>query len=323
MLLLDQARLSDTQRGYAAYMLGLFLYLFASFGFSVCRVRGHMRITKVINNNVVLASEGVGSDVILTGRGIGFQKHAGDLVYVKGDVRIYRASDPEANQFRELADEISPLYRNIASDIIEDAEETLGTKLSRSVYLTLTDHISASIERAKNNQLFTNNLLWEIKRFYPREFAVAKRGMKEIEEKTGVSLPDDEAGFVAMHLINSEVEGSDVKNAASWPEMIRDIVNIIRYSMKIEIDEDSIAYERLVTHIKFFLQRAIGGVMNVHDDMMDAFPDFCKSHPEEYQTAERIASYMKAKIGRDVPEDEKFYLTIHITRLCREQKNKK
>lgn len=251
-----------------------------------------MRITKVINNNVVLASEGVGREVILTGRGIGFKKHAGDLVYVRGDVKIYRTTGPETNQFRELADEISPLYRDIASDIIDDAEETLGGTLSRSVYLTLTEHIAGAIERAKHNQLFSNNLLWEIQKFYPKEFEVAKRGMQEIKKRTGVSLPDDEAGFVAMHLINSEVEGSDVKNAGSWPEMIKDIINIVRFSMKVDIDENSIAFERFVTHIKFFLQRAIGNVLNAQDGMLDSFPDYVEKHPKEYQTAGRIASYI-------------------------------
>lgn len=39
-----------------------------------------MRVLRVFNNNVVLATSGEGGEVVVTGRGIGFQVKSGDPV---------------------------------------------------------------------------------------------------------------------------------------------------------------------------------------------------------------------------------------------------
>ncbi len=70
-------------------------------------------------------------------------------------------------------------------------------------------------------------------------------------------MSEDEAGNIALHLINAQVNGSCNKVAyvAQQTQKIHDILNIINYSYNTTIDEHSISYERFITHLRFFFQR--------------------------------------------------------------------
>lgn len=68
--------------------------------------------------------------------------------------------------------------------IIDPARGRLG-KLQESLYITLTDHCHFAIERQKKGIALRNVLLWEIKRLYPKEFALGQR--------QGPSLPKGSA----------------------------------------------------------------------------------------------------------------------------------
>ena len=42
-------------------------------------------------------------------------------------------------------------------------------------------------------------------------------------------------------------------------KIIQEILNIVRYHLKISFDEDSLDYHRFVTHLKFFAKRLMFG----------------------------------------------------------------
>lgn len=81
----------------------------------------------------------------------------------------------------------------VSSDIITYAKENLKLKLNQSIYVTLTDHINFAITRYQQGIKPQNALLWEIKRFYSREYELGMYAVKTIEEKLRIRLPEDEA----------------------------------------------------------------------------------------------------------------------------------
>ena len=100
------------------------------------------------------------------------------------------------------------------------------------------------------------------------------------------------------------------------PGIMRDILNIIRYTMGRELNEDSLSYERLVTHLKFYLQRIVKReVYPDRDEQMQSV--IRQSCPEEYACARRIGDFVKKKLGYETPEEELMYLTLHISRVVR------
>ncbi len=75
--------------------------------------------------------------------------------------------------------------------------------LSDYIYLTLTDHLSFALTRHKEGMDLKNTLLWEIKRFYQKEFEIGLQALNIIEEETGFRLSEDEAGSIALHFVNA------------------------------------------------------------------------------------------------------------------------
>jgi beta-glucoside operon transcriptional antiterminator len=81
----------------------------------------------------------------------------------------------------------------------------LGKKLNDSIYIHLTDHIHFAIERYKNNLPIKNGLLWETRQLYKDEYEIGLEALNMICEQFGVILPEDEAGFLALHIVNAEL----------------------------------------------------------------------------------------------------------------------
>ena len=104
--------------------------------------------------------------------------------------------------------------------------------------------------------VLTNSMLWEIKHYYSHEFQIGQEAIAIIRRYTGIEMPVDEAGFIAMHILNSELD-IDMDLSRLITRIIQDVLNIITYHFHIVIDEESLDYERFVTHLKFFIQRAI------------------------------------------------------------------
>lgn len=274
-----------------------------------------MKITKVLNNNVISSFDNQGKEIIIMGKGIGFQKRTGDIVEEGKVEKYFTMPNETVSQFQKLVQEMPYEQVKVADEIISYAKKQLHTKLNKNIYITLTDHLNFAIERQQNGITFHNSLIWEIKKFYREEYEIGKRAIEIIKERLGVELTNDEAGFFALHIVNAEMNGK-MGQAMAAPEMIKDVLNIVKYSFQIELDEESLSYERFITHLKFFIQRAVRKEFYQTDDM-DIYASIIEKFPEAYRCANQIKSYMEQKLDYEVTEEEVAYLTIHITRIIR------
>ena len=73
------------------------------------------------------------------------------------------------------------------------------------MYVTLTDHINSAVERYQNGISLKNMMRHEIRKFYPQEYRIGCQAIEWIEKKTGIDLGEDEAAFIAMHIVSSEI----------------------------------------------------------------------------------------------------------------------
>lgn len=271
-------------------------------------------IEKVINNNIISAYEKSGAEVIVMGRGIGFKKKQGEVVPADQISKIFRIkSRTLTEQFKELLANM-PLERvRISDEIISHAKDHLKLKLNQSIYVTLTDHINFAIERVSQGIEPQNALLWEIKRFYPQEFQLGIYALELIHDRLGILLPEDEAGFIALHFVNAEY-GTDIRDAVKFPDQMQAIVDIVERELGILLDESSLHYERFMTHIKFLIQRIYRKELLSSEDrelslMMQ------RKYPREYQCSLKVAEYIMQATGSRLSEEEIMYLSVHIRRV--------
>ena len=271
-------------------------------------------IEKVINNNIISAYEKSGAEVIVMGRGIGFKKKQGEVVPADQISKIFRIkSRTLTEQFKELLANM-PLERvRISDEIISHAKDHLKLKLNQSIYVTLTDHINFAIERVSQGIEPQNALLWEIKRFYPQEFQLGIYALELIHDRLGILLPEDEAGFIALHFVNAEY-GTDIRDAVKFPDQMQAIVDIVERDLGILLDESSLHYERFMTHIKFLIQRIYRKELLFSEDRELSLL-MQRKYPREYQCSVKVAEYIMQATGSRLSEEEIMYLSVHIRRV--------
>lgn len=271
-------------------------------------------IEKVINDNIISAYEKSGAEVIVMGRGIGFKKKQGEVVPADQISKIFRIkSRTLAEQFKELLANM-PLERvRISDEIISHAKDHLKLKLNQSIYVTLTDHINFAIERVSQGIEPQNALLWEIKRFYPQEFQLGIYALELIQDRLDILLPEDEAGFIALHFVNAEY-GTDIRDAVKFPDQMQAIVDIVERDLGILLDESSLHYERFMTHIKFLIQRIYRKeLLSSEDRELSLLMQ--RKYPREYQCSLKVAEYIMQATGSRLSEEEIMYLSVHIRRV--------
>lgn len=273
-----------------------------------------MKITKVINNNVVSALNKNNKEVVIMGKGIGFKVNEGEIVDKKKIEKIFTMnSQTTIDKLKELLEELPMEHIKVSSEIISYARRTLGQRLNQNIYITLTDHISFAVKRMNENMNFSNPLLWEVKQFYKTEFLIGEYALKLIKEQLGIEMPEDEAASIALHIVNAEYN-TNMNEAYKITTIISDVLNIISDFYGVDLDKESLHYTRLVTHLKFLIQRiCVDEQLSNTDDMLIEL--IKSSYPKEYECALKIKTYIQENHNYVISAEELSYLTVHIKRV--------
>lgn len=274
-----------------------------------------MIIEKVLNNNVLLTKNQKGKEVIVMGRGISFNKVAGDYVDPDKVDKIFLLNENEFTaRLTELLNDIPVVHLELASGIVTYANEVLHTELNDNLYLTLTDHIHFALQRFEKGILLKNAMLFEIKRFYRKEFEIGLDALKMIEQTTGLSLGEDEAGFIALHLVNARMDGTEVRSTIKMTEIVQNILNIVTYHYKVVLDETSLNYSRFLTHLQYFSMRVLKKETNNSGEEF-LYNQVKLTYVKAYECVGKINEYLEKSHGQSLSKDEYVYLTIHIQRV--------
>lgn len=274
-----------------------------------------MKVVKVINNNLIKSFDNNDNEILVMGCGLGFKKIPGDEVDESLIERIYTCNEKSnSNQLIKLLEKIPLEHIQVTNQIIGFAKVSLGKKLNKNVYITLADHINFALERQRDGVTIKNALLWEIKKFYNHEFLVGKEALNIIQSKLGVTLPEDEAGFIALHLVNALMDDISMAKTTNMTQMIEKILNIVKYHFNLELDEYSIHYERFITHLKFFAQRIFSETI-ISDQDQQFIEVLKKQYKKEYECTLKVRDFIKKEYKCELTEDEMIYLTIHIKRI--------
>ncbi|MGP0576905.1 BglG family transcription antiterminator LicT [Paenibacillus peoriae] len=276
-----------------------------------------MIITKIFNNNAIIAKDQKRDEFVVMGRGIAFKKSAGEQVEEHLIEKVFVLKHKDASEkFKLLLEDVPSEYVSLCYDIIEYGKSILEAQLSDYIYVSLTDHMNNALKMFDEGFKNANPLIWEIKKFYPKEFAVGLKALEFIEEETDKRLSEDEAGNIALHLINAQVNSSynKVADVAQQTQKIHDILNIIKYSYNTTIDEHSISYERFITHLRFFFQRLNKKEkVELEDDFL--WRQVKAKYKKAYGCMLKIEKYLDTVLS----DEEKLYITIHIQRVTQRQ----
>lgn len=277
-----------------------------------------LKITKVFNNNAVLAENEIHTELVVLGKGVAFAKKLGDSVNPTLIEKTFSLNkSPFTPHLIALFEQIPPIYFQLTNQIVNEANKQLETPLSNSIYVSLTDHLFHAIERTKNHQQIPNALTYEIQRLYHAEFALGQFAITKIQEHLNVELNEHEAAFIALHILNARTDGSTMQATYQSTQIIKDILRLVRLQFGHHFNEDSYDFQRFLTHLRHFAQRFFtsGSPISSDDDFL--YQQTKLAYPQAYQCVEKINHYLHQHYQKSLNKDEQLYLTIHIHRVVK------
>ena len=204
-------------------------------------------------------------------------------------------------------------YIDTSTEIIDNIKSKLDKKLNDNIYITLTDHLSFAIERKKRKQEYSNVLLWDIQRFYQQEYELGKESLSIIKKNHGVELSNDEAGFIALHIVNAELD-TNMSGMIKITTFMQEVIDIVKNYYNIVLNEDSLDFGRFITHLKYFSQRLFSN-KSTKDTDFQLQRMIRENYSKDYGCAEKIKEYIKEKYNLNLTGEEMMFLTIHLRRI--------
>ncbi|MEI5991025.1 hypothetical protein A5881_002558 [Enterococcus termitis] len=274
-----------------------------------------MYIKKRINNNVVLAvDEEV--EVIVVGKGLGFQAYPNEPVDPKLIQQVYLPTEKmSVKQMAVLLNEASYEEILLVEKIVKIGEEKLGREINPVILFSLLDHLLFAFKRHQEALKIRSPIEWEIKQFYPKEVEVGLQVLSLIEKEKGIALEESEAVFIAMHFVNYQFDQESMETTMDYMEAMGDITQLVRYYFQVELDENSINYQRFLNHLRYYLMR-----LNTHEtvnslDNEEIVLTVKKKYPKEFKCSLKISGYLEERYKKTATFDEQLYLTLHLARL--------
>lgn len=276
-----------------------------------------MIIRQKFNNNVVLVDSESGQQMVVMGNGIGFKSYPGNKVnksLIERTFLLKNQEESEIDRVKALVNEIPLDYIIVSDSILKKAKEQLQTDFGVGMLISLADHIFSAVDRKKKNISVVSPLHWNIKQLYPMEVSIGEHAVSRIYQELAIRLEDTEATAIAMHFINNGNNSDSIQQAMNFTKIISDIIAIIQYHFQITLDENSIVFSRLISHLQYFLIRQAKGI-----DMMDMSEEMIRliihQYQDSFQCAEKIITALKKNHTLNASLQEEVYLTMHIERI--------
>ena len=123
----------------------------------------------------------------------------------------------------------------------------------------------------------------------------------------------DDAASIALHIVSAEFD-TRVRDTLKITQFLEDVMEQVKNYFHLEIDTQSLSYERFITHLKFLSRKLFASerMDDMNNDVQEMIQKIC---PEEYQCAGYIKTFIKERYKKDMTSAEIAYLTMHIERI--------
>lgn len=277
-----------------------------------------LKVLKVLNNNVLIGEHPSYGEVVLIGKGIGFNRKKGDPINQSIAEKFFvLKGEKEQENYKKLLPFIDNDLLETVISSIEHIKNRIGADLNEHIHVGLTDHLMFAFTRLAKGMEMKNPFLIETKALYPFEYQVAKEVVELIEESTGIFLPEGEIGFIAIH-IHSSIMNKDLSDVNRHSQLVTQLVDLIEEQLKVKIDKDSIDYMRLVRHLRFTIERVYSGEKVEEPEKISSL--LKEEYPVCYNLSWKLIKVMQKSLQKPVYDAEAVYLTMHLQRLQKKVK---
>lgn len=275
-----------------------------------------MELLRVFNNNVVLARDDAGRDVILTGRGLGFQARPGQNVDPAMVERTFLPADGrDPGHLEQLLASIPAGHIRLVGEAVADVGLGDAVFANPALVVAIADHVSFAIRRLEQGISVGYPLLAEVKNLYADEYGKGVALLTAINARLGQRLPDDEAVPLALHLVNAGLSTGDLSHTYSMTTILDQLIEVIEQTFDLRLDLGSVSVGRFITHLRYlFVRIHQHRQLNHQPSAIDAA--IRESHPHASECAARLAAILELRLSAQLTGDEVSYLALHVARVA-------
>ncbi len=270
-------------------------------------------VKKALNNNVLIANNIQDEEVVLIGKGIGFNHKKDEIISEHSIEKLFvLRNEKEQEHYKELLPHID---EEILDTIISSTELIRNKSkaiLNEHVHVALTDHLVFAINRLSRGLAIKNPFLSETKVLYPFEYEIAAEVVDLMNQTIDIQLPEGEIGFIALH-IHSAITHKDISEINKYSQLITLMVETIEERLNITIDKNGVDYIRLVRHIRYTIERVVSGDKLIEPEKIALL--LKNEYPVCYNLSWKLMKIMQQTLKKTVYEAESVYLTLHLQRL--------
>lgn len=238
-------------------------------------------------------------------------RHIDPFQYVE---KLKERIQEDASKSDTISDRLLGLVDADKLDKIEEQiqrmRHQLPYDLADSAYIGLVVHLALAIERLQKGDTihFDDGYKEQIKD--KQEYKIAAEIIDYLEEAFSLSIPEDEIGYITMHLMGAKLrenqnyllEESSMDIAYKAKELIRFVSN----EMNIDVTNNNRFLNDLTTHLKPAVYR-LKQQMNINNPMID---EIKKDYIELFEVVDKAIQHVFPNIA--FPDEEIGYIVLHF-----------
>lgn len=263
-------------------------------------------IKKVLNNSSVLVEKD-GQEVVLIGKGIGFQRSIGEVIErVTDDVQKFYAkalSSEFLNNSRILS-EASCIMNIILS-------KTRNNYIERDILESLLNHLMGMLVRIHAEKEIMNPFESETKILYAESYELSEEIASEVEREMDLKLPSTEIAFLTLYLHCMD-NNEDLLLTEQVNAIVYEVQERLQSINSFELNKDTLSYARFVIHLKFFVYRVLKKEPIEENPLTE---EIFKTYPQFLNVVDHIDKIFQEHLEVTISRSEKAYLLLHLARL--------
>jgi activator of the mannose operon, transcriptional antiterminator len=225
----------------------------------------------------------------------------------------------DAKQLKLIEDVLKPYELALIEKEIRKMDEWLEFPLTDQSVISLTVHIAIAIKRIKMGHRIDihTNQLQELQT--KPEYRLAEQLAKQIEQWIAVKIPDEEIGYITLHLLGARLrydqtnEKKDIEQLLTKMDnealqIVKELIHDISLHTDERLREDKELLIGLTIHIHSTLNRLRNGLA-VKNPLLK---DIKQMYRYPFEIVLSLIPKVEKKINVPIPEDEVAYIVLHI-----------
>lgn len=264
-----------------------------------------------------------GSGVNIEGSEENFRRAIRAFIRENIDTKMLRDSY-EKEEMQEPYDKLrkSSIGQILNEDILKRVvgcimgmEDPRVKNLTESSYMGLVIHITIAINRILKKEMIETSAPWAEEMEKNEDYFLAERIAHLLEEEFQIEIPSLEIAYICLHIKGAKHEKISWNNDKTVEvenrrlrQLLNEMINVFGEEDAFWLRQDEEFIQGLLAHLQPTFIRLLHG-MTITNPILD---EIKRDYPEIYEKCEEVAEILKEYIGKDVPESEIGFLTVHF-----------